>query len=60
MGLGLQLLKIHRVLELKQKAFLKPYIEHNAELRREAEKEGNDVKKQHAKLRDNAICGKNQ
>ena len=43
--------KIHRILEFKEEPFLKPYIQRNTELRREAEKEGNKIKKQNAKLR---------
>ena len=36
--------KNHRILEFKQ-PFLKPYIKCNTDLQREAEKEGNKVKK---------------
>ena len=59
-----KLLKIHRVLDFKQKGIPKPYIECNTELQRKAEKEGYRVKtktnnkKQNAKLRNNAIFGK--
>ena len=57
-SLELQLKKIYRKLEFKQQPFLKPYIKCNAELQREAEKEGNKIKKQNAKLRNNATFGK--
>ena len=58
LNLGLQLKKIHRILEFKQEPFLKPYIKHNTDLRRESEKEGNKIKKQNSKLRNNSIFGK--
>ena len=47
--------KNHGLLEFKQGQFLKPYIENNTELWKEAEKEGNKIKKQNAKSRNNAI-----
>ena len=46
-----------KILEFKQERFLKPYIKCSTDLRREAEKEGNQIKKQNAKLRNNAIFG---
>ena len=49
--------KNHRILEFKQEPFLKLYIECNTDLRREARKESNKVRKK-AKLRNNAIFGK--
>ena len=42
----------HRILEFKQEPFLKP------ELRVETEKKYNKIKKQNAKLRNNATFGK--
>ena len=54
----LQLKWIHRILEFKQELFLKPYIERNVELWREAEKENNKIKKQYVKLRNCVIFGK--
>ena len=42
--------------QFKQEPFLKSYIERNTELQREVEK-GNKIKKQNAKLRNNAIFG---
>ena len=47
--LGLQLKRFHRILESKQDPFLKPYIKHNRDVQREAEKEGNKLKKQKIK-----------
>ena len=58
LNLGLQLKKNHRILKLKQEPFIKPYIKHNTDVRREEVKEGNKIKKQNAKLRNNAIFGK--
>ena len=49
--------KNERVIEFKQKAFLKPYIECNTKLQKQAEKEGNRFKTQNSKLRNNAIFG---
>ena len=45
------------MLEFKQEPFLKPYIERNTNLQREAEKLTKS-QKQNAKLRNNAIFGK--
>ena len=39
---GLKLKKVHRIIEFNQEAWLKPYIDLNAELRKLAE---NDLKK---------------
>ena len=50
--------KIHVILKFKLVPFLKQHIERNTVLQREAEKEGNKIKKQNAKLRNNAIFGK--
>ena len=43
--LGLQLKKIHRILEFKQERVLKPYTDLNTVLHREAENDGNKIKK---------------
>ena len=45
------------MLKLKQEPFLKPYSKENIELQREAEEEGNKIKKE-AELRNNAIFSK--
>ena len=56
LSFGLELKKNHRT--FKQKPILKSYIEHNTDLQKEAEKEGNKINKQNGKLRNNAIFGK--
>ena len=48
-------MKNHRILEFKPEPFLKPYIECNTGLQREANQEGNKIIKQNTKLRNNAI-----
>ena len=57
-SLGMKIKKIHRVIEFEQSAWMKPYIDLNTELRKEAVRNGDKVGKDLYKLFNNAVFRK--
>ena len=57
-SLGMKIKKIHRVIQFEQSAWMKPYIDLNIELRKEATIKGDKVGKDLFKLFNNAVFGK--
>lgn len=53
--LGMKLKKVHRILQFKQEAFMKPFVEFNTQMRQQAK---STFEKNFFKLMNNSVFGK--
>ena len=56
--LGVKITKLHRIVSYDQKAWMKPYIDHNVAKRCAAKKAGNKTMADYYKLANNSVFGK--